>query len=98
MRVMAQSSLAAFWARHPEAERVMREWYKIASNCKAKDFNELKQTFGSVDYVPSKYTIFDVGGNKYRVICVIHYNTQIMYIREVLLHKEYDLWNRKNRG
>lgn len=98
MRVIAKSSLAAFWARHPEAEIPMQAWYKTASNCKGKDFSELKQTFGSADYVPDKYTVFDVGGNKYRVVCVIHYNMQIMYVREVLTHSGYDLWTKRNRG
>lgn len=98
MRVIAKSSLAAFWAHQPEAEEAMQAWFKTASNCKAKDFGELKQTFGSADYVPTKYTIFDVGGNKYRVVCVIHYNTQRMYIRDVFTHKEYDLWTKRNRG
>lgn len=66
-------------------------------HCRAANFVELRQTFGSADYVPDKYTVFDVGGNKYRIICVIHYNTQRMFVREVLTHKEYDRWSDRNR-
>lgn len=98
MRITAKSALVRFWANRPEAEDPMQAWYKVATNCKAKDFSELKQTFGSADYVPSKYTVFDVGGSKYRIVCVVYYNTQRMYIRGVFTHKEYDQWTKQNRG
>ena len=46
----------------------------------------------SADYVPP-YTIFDVGGNKYRIVTAIHYNRRKVYIRHVLTHAEYDRWS-----
>ena len=54
-------------------------------------FSELQTTFSrsAVDKV-GKYTVFDVGGNKYRVITVIHYNREKVYIRAVLTHAQYD--------
>lgn len=97
MRVISKSALVAFWTRYPEAKDVMEAWHTVASHCNANDFVELKSTFNSADYVP-KYTVFDVGGNKYRIICAIHYNTQKIFVREVLTHKEYDQWTKKNRG
>jgi mRNA interferase HigB len=56
------------------------------------------QTFNSADYVGGKYTVFDVGGNKYRVVGVIHYNPQRIYIRDVFTRAEYDKWTREIRG
>lgn len=56
------------------------------------------QTFNSADYVGGKYTVFDVGGNKYRVVGVIHYNTQRIYIHGVFTHEEYDKWTKEIRG
>lgn len=52
-------------------------------------FAELKRSFGSVDEV-GKFTVFDIGGNKFRLIAAIHYNRKKIYIRHVLTHIEYD--------
>jgi mRNA interferase HigB len=90
--------LVRFWVTHPAAETRLQAWHQVLSKCSAQDYNELKQTFSTADYVPSKYTVFDVGGNAYRVITVIHYNSQIAYVRAVLTHAEYDKWTRSNRG
>ena len=53
------------------------------------DFNELKATFASADYV-NGLTVFNVGGNKYRLIAAIHYNRRKVFVRAVLTHPEYD--------
>lgn len=57
---------------------------------------QLKRTFASVDYVDG-YTVFDVGGNRYRLIAAIHYDKQRLYVRHVLTHAEYDrnAWRKK---
>ncbi|MEX3946137.1 type II toxin-antitoxin system HigB family toxin, partial [Paraburkholderia sp. BR10937] len=58
----------------------------------------LKKTFGTtVDYVPTKFYVFDVGGNNLRVVATVHFNRQMLFIRHVLTHKEYDEWTRKKR-
>lgn len=64
----------------------------------ATNYNELKQTFQTADYVPKKFTIFDVGGNKFRIVTVIHYITKSVYVRAVFTHAEYDKWTKQNRG
>jgi mRNA interferase HigB len=56
------------------------------------DFNATRGVFGSADYV-APYTVFDVGGNKYRVITVIHYDRRRVYVRYVFTHSEYDRWS-----
>ncbi|MEX3946136.1 type II toxin-antitoxin system HigB family toxin, partial [Paraburkholderia sp. BR10937] len=57
----------------------------------------LKKTFGTtVDYVPTKFYVFDVGGNNFRVVATVHLNRQMLLISHVLTHKEYDEWTRKN--
>jgi len=57
-------------------------------NTIAHNIDELKKVFNTVDYV-NGYTIFDVGGNNYRLITAIHYNSQHCYIREIWTHSEY---------
>lgn len=53
--------------------------------------------FASTDYV-APYTIFDIGGNNYRLVTVIHYNTGKVFIRWVLTHRQYDQWNKQQKG
>lgn len=52
------------------------------------DFNDLRSTFASADYVDG-LTVFNIGGNKYRLIASIHYNRHKVYVRAVLTHEEY---------
>ena len=60
------------------------------------DFNNLRETFASADYVDG-LTVFNIGGNKYRLIAVIHYNRRKVFIRALLTHAEYDRghWKQK---
>lgn len=97
MRVISKRALVTFGTKYPEAADSMMTWHKTASKCEAESFPELKKTFGSADYVGG-YTVFDVGGNKYRIVSVIHYDKQKIFVREVMTHKEYDSWTKKIRG
>lgn len=70
------------------AELPLAEWYMVMQTSNAKDFNALREIFNSVDYV-SGYTVFNIGGNNYRLMAAIHYNTQLCYIRAIWTHAEY---------
>jgi len=89
MRVISKKPLRDFWQRHPESKGLLEEWFKKASQCTANSFPQLRQAFRSADYVDGM-TIFDVGGNRYRLIAVIHYNKQRLYVRHIMTHNEYD--------
>jgi mRNA interferase HigB len=96
MRVISRKPLGDFWERHPESASVLDEWFKKCSQCQAASFPELRRTFASVDYVDG-FTLFDVGGNRYRISAVIHYDKQRIYVRQVMTHAEYDRndWRKK---
>lgn len=64
-------------------------WCAIMARTEFGSFAELKRVFRSVDKV-GKFTVFDIGGNKFRLIAAIHYNRKKVYIRHVLTHVEYD--------
>ena len=98
MHIIAKPALVAFWKKHPDAEQPLLAWYRIMSNQVFTDFNDLRATFGSADYV-SGLTVFNIGGNKYRLIAAIHYNRRKVYIRQVLTHAEYDRdgWKQRKR-
>jgi len=65
-------------------------WFTLARKATWKTFPELRVTFPSADLV-GHHTVFNIGGNKFRLIAAIHYNTQKVFVRFVLTHKEYDL-------
>lgn len=64
-------------------------WYAVISKTDFESFAGLKRAFCSVDKV-GKFTVFDIGGNKFRLIAAIHYSRKKVYIRHVLTHAEYD--------
>ena len=93
MHVISRKALAEFWKPHADAEAPLKAWFKAASRGSFKNLAELKQTFRSVDYVSAGrrgFYVFDIGGNKYRLIAAIHFNTQKLFIRYVLTHAQYD--------
>ena len=96
MRVISKKPLREFWERHPEAKLVLEDWFRRIGELAAASFPELRRAFRSADYVDG-YTVFDVGGNKYRIATVIHYDKQRIYVRQVMTHAEYDrnVWKKK---
>jgi mRNA interferase HigB len=96
MRVISRRALRDFWELHPPALEPLATWFRLAERNKFADFNALKRIFGAADYV-APFTIFDVGGNKYRIIASIHYNRERIYIRHVFTHPEYDRWSSEMR-
>lgn len=80
MNVIAKSALVNFWSSLPKgapretAEAAMMEWYTTASKASWSNFCELKKTFNSADIVAGNKVIFDVGGNKYRIVGWSHFD------------------------
>ena len=97
MHVISKHALIAFWLKHPTARAPLEAWYRLIKTGNYFNFNELKRTFNSADYV-SPYVVFDVGGNNFRVISALHYDRQKLYIRDVFTHTEYDRWSKTYRS
>jgi mRNA interferase HigB len=89
MHVIAKPILIEFWTKHPDAENPLRAWYGIMAKQVFADFTSLRSTFASADYVDG-LTVFNIGGNKFRLVASIHCNRSKVYIRSVLTHREYD--------
>lgn len=97
MHIITRRRLREFWAEYPNAEKPLRIWHQICERSEFGGFAELRNTFNSVDKV-GKFTVFDIGGNKWRLVTVVHYSTGKIYIRDVLTHAQYDQddWKREN--
>lgn len=94
MRVVSLRRLREFWLKHPDAERPLRVWYKLALAGDWSSLGDVRQTFPHADGVKARngttLTVFNVGGNKCRIITRIIYEYRRVYIRAVLTHAEYD--------
>lgn len=88
MHVISRKALVDFWTRHADAETPLRAWFKLAERGRYANFAALKNTFGSVDKAGESY-VFDIGGNKYRLIARIVFSSQTLFVREILTHAEY---------
>jgi len=75
--------------QHQNCATALDQWYRLVKKTEVQNFSELRQLFRSVDKVGELY-VFNVGGNKLRIIAAIHFNRQKLYIRAVLTHLEYD--------
>ncbi len=89
MRIISEKKLREFWQQHSEAETAMREWIKTVRLADWNNFSDVRKTFNHAD-IYGGCVIFDVGGNKYRIIAKIAYQYKIVYVRFVLTHREYD--------
>ena len=94
MRVISLKPLREFWARYPDAELPLRHWYKVATNAEWNGLRGARADYPHADGVRTRggdtLTVFNVGGNKYRLIARIRYDYQLVNVRAVLTHAEYD--------
>lgn len=81
--------LREFWEKHPNAERALRAWFTHVEQAQWQNFAEVRRDFPAADQV-KRLTVFNIGGNHYRLIGRIEYEQQKVFIRAVLTHAEYD--------
>lgn len=93
MRVIAVSTLKAFWLRHPDAEQPLKAWVGEARAATWKSPSELKGQFRSASTLPAGRVIFNIAGNRFRLVVAILYASQIVLIKFVGTHREYDAIN-----
>lgn len=89
MHVISRKALRQFWEKYPDSETTLIRWVKIMNLASFQTFDELRSLFPSADLV-GDLIVFNIGGNKYRLITSIHFNRQKVYIRYILTHSEYD--------
>lgn len=89
MHIITRRRITEAKSSFPQCASALSGRLKIVEENEFKNFSALKATFGSIDKVGDLY-VFDIGGNKLRLICSIHFNRQKLYIRHILSHQEYD--------
>ncbi len=89
MHIITRKRLNEFAERFPETNNALTHWYRLMKSGDFASIHDLRKIFPSADKV-GKLTVFNIGGNKVRVVAAMHYNRKKVYIRAVLTHKEYD--------
>jgi mRNA interferase HigB len=101
VRIVALKRLRLFWREFPDAAKPLQRWYADVQTAQWRNFQDIRRMYNTVDScrVSSGNTvaIFDIGGNKYRLIAAVHYNTGVLYVLRIMTHREYDreLWKER---
>jgi mRNA interferase HigB len=97
MWVVTRRRLREYWCRNPDAKAWLENWYKAASSARWRTLQDVRRTFPHADLVRvgsgKSVTVFNVCGNKHRMLTAIHYNTEKVFVLGVMDHAEYS----KNR-
>jgi mRNA interferase HigB len=89
MHIITRKRLNEFAAKYPETNNALANWYRLMKQRNFSSAEEIREVFPTADKV-GKLTVFNIGGNKVRLVAAIHYNRKKVYIRAVLTHSEYD--------
>jgi mRNA interferase HigB len=91
MQVIAKRTLRLFWRKHPQAEQPLRNWHAMVEKAVWNSPSDVKTMFGgSVDFVADNRVIFDIAGNKYRLVAHIAYRYKRVLVKFIGTHKDYD--------
>lgn len=90
MRIISFSFLREFIAGHADADVSLREWYKKTQRSDWNNLKDIRETFNSADYVGDDHYVFNIHGNKYRLVAIIFFQVKKVYVRWIGTHAEYD--------
>lgn len=90
MVIISKAVLQSFSLKHTDAETPLEDWYELVKNADWKSFNEMRNTFNSVDAVGNNRYVFNIKGNSYRLIALILFKVRTVFILFIGTHKEYD--------
>ena len=95
MRVIAKKILREFWTKHSDCEQQLKAWYQETSNAEWKNTNEIKLEYPTASIIGDSRIVFNIKGNSYRLIVKINFDYQMIWIRFIGTHAEYDKINAK---
>jgi len=90
MRVIARRRLREFWQLHRRAEQPLKAWYAEATGADWQSPQDIKRSYAHASFVADNRVVFNIAGNRYRLIVHVNYDYQIVYVKFVGTHAEYD--------
>jgi len=94
LTVLGADVLQAFAARHAPARKSIQRWLAVVAGAQWSTFADVRSTFSSADLV-APYIVFNVGGNKYRIVTVIKFTLRIVQVEHAFTHEQYNGWKPK---
>jgi mRNA interferase HigB len=95
LRVIAKKILREFWTKHSDCEQQLKAWYQETLNAEWKNTNEIKLAYPTASIICDSRIVFNIKGNSYRLIVKINFDYQMIWIRFIGTHAEYDKINAK---
>ena len=93
MVIISKAILVGFGDKHSDSIEALNKWYEVCKKANWNNLNGVKKSFNTVDYVGNDRYVFNIKGNKYRLVVMIFFNIRTMYIRFLGTHAEYDKIN-----
>lgn len=90
MRIISRKKLRDFWNQHPDAQASLQAWYTDVKQAEWKTPTEIKNLYRNASFVANNRVVFNIKGNKYRLVVAVQYEYGLVYIRFVGTHLEYD--------
>lgn len=90
MRVIAKATLRTFWNKHKDCEQQLKAWYKEANEARWTSAKDIKRNYPSASIIPGNRMVFNIKGNKYRLVVHINYDYGIIWIRFIGTHEQYN--------
>lgn len=96
MRIVTFKRIREFSNNYKDAKIALEDWYFKTSKSKWQNLSDIRKTFNSADYVGNNRFIFNIKGNQYRLVAIIIFASQKVYIRFIGTHEEYNRIDCKN--
>ncbi|HEX9652562.1 MAG TPA: type II toxin-antitoxin system HigB family toxin [bacterium] len=90
MRIISRKALREFWEIHPDAQQPLQAWYHDAKKADWKTPAQIKNVYRSASFVGKNRVVFNIKGNRYRLVVAVDYHSRIIFIRFIGTHSEYD--------
>lgn len=90
MRVISRKALREFWDKHPDARQPLQAWHADTKHADWKSPTHIKNVYHNASFLADNRVVFNVKGNRYRVVVAVQYKFGIVYVRFVGTHQEYD--------
>lgn len=93
MRIIARSNLREFWQKYPDSEQSLKAWFYDVSRANWQSPSDIKNVYANASIIANNRVIFNIRGNRYRLIVHVRYDIEIVFIRFIGTHQDYDKIN-----
>lgn len=90
MRVIAISTLRAFWNKHSDAQTPLMAWYALASRSQWRSPSDIKEAYRNASFTANNRVVFNIKGNDYRLVVLVRYDKGLLFVKFVGTHAQYD--------